>query len=74
MIKGFIEVHDAKTKVDNAVLVNINHITEVRKHVIYMDDALSTSNDYSYILCEEDYLVIADKIKKATTEGNADNG
>jgi hypothetical protein len=73
MIKGFIEVHNADDK-NNAVLVNINHITEVRKNIIYMDDALAGSADYSHINCTEDYLDIAKKIKEATAEGNANNG
>ena len=73
MIKGFIEVHNADDK-NNAVLVNINHITEVLKNVIYMYDALSNATDYSHIKCEECYLDIASKIREATTEGNADNG
>ena len=64
MIKGFIEVHDAKYN-NNAVLVNIRHITEVRGNIIFMDDTLPTATDYDYIECKEDYLEIKQKIKEA---------
>ena len=64
MIKGFIEVHDVKSE-NIAVLVNINHIVEVRGNVIYMDDTMPNANYYSYTKCEESYDEIAEKIKEA---------
>lgn len=54
MIKGFIEVHNIKNS-NNAVLVNIRHIVDVRDNIIYMDDALPNSSDYPCTHCEETY-------------------
>lgn len=69
MIKGFIEVHNAKDE-NKAVLVNIQHITDVRGNVIYMDDALPGSTDYSCINCEETYEEIKQKIKEAVGDSD----
>ena len=46
MIKGFIEVHNGKDD-GQAVLINVRHIVDVRDDVIYMDDTLPNSCDYS---------------------------
>ena len=64
MIKGFIEVHNAED-CNNAILVNIQHITEVRDNIVYTDDTIPVSTDFSHIHCKEDYLEIAEKIKEA---------
>lgn len=64
MIKGFIEVHNAKDN-NNAVLVNIRHITDVRQSIIYMDFTPDFATDYDCVHCNESYLEIAEKIKEA---------
>lgn len=64
MIKGFIEVHNAKDS-NRTVLVNISHITDVADNIIYMDDILPDAIDYPHIVCKEDYLEIKEKIKEA---------
>lgn len=70
MIKGFIEVHNIKNS-NNAVLVNIRHIVDVRDNIIYMDDALPNSSDYPCTHCEETYEEIKQKIKEAVGDDNA---
>ena len=64
MIKGFIEVHNLKDN-DNAVLINIRHITDVRQNIIYMDFTPNFATDFDCVHCKEDYLEIAEKIKEA---------
>lgn len=67
MIKGFIEVHNGKGD-GQAVLINVRHIVDVRDDVIYMDDTLPNSCDYSCTHCEETYEEIKQKIKEAVGE------
>ena len=64
MIKGFIEVHNAKCE-NNATLINVSHITDVADNVIYMDDILPCAADYPHIVCVEPYEEIKQKIKEA---------
>lgn len=64
MIKGFIEVHNLKDN-NNAVLVNIRHITDVADNFIYMDDIMPNACDYPHIICTETYEELKQKIKEA---------
>ncbi len=70
MIKGFIEVHNAKDS-NMAVLINVSHITDVRQNIIYMDFTPDFSTDYDCVHCSEDYLEIAAKIKEAVGDSDA---
>lgn len=64
-MKGFIEVHD---KDGREILLNIQHIVEVRGNSTYTDDIPPFSTAYPYILCRECYEEIRDKIMEAEHE------
>ena len=64
-MKGFIEVHD---KDGREILLNIQHIVEVRGNSIYSDDIPPFATDYPYILCRECYEEIRDKIMEAAND------
>lgn len=62
-MKGFIEIHNEKTK--KAILVNVRHIVEVMGNTIYTDDIPNFADEWTTVKCVENYEEIKSLINEA---------
>lgn len=65
---GFIEVHESNSGKEH--LININHIVEVVKNIIYTDDFMPNATDFPHCPCKETYEEIKQLIYNATRGDN----
>lgn len=63
VIKGFIEVTDSS---NNKRFVNVSRIEEIWDNTIYLAFFVPNSTAQDYIVCQETYEEIKQKIKEAT--------
>ncbi len=62
-MKGFIEIHTTDGKLH---LINVQHIVEVDKSIIYTDDVHPDIHGLPCFECMESYSEIKEKIEMAT--------